>query len=69
MAENRLDREQETREKKTRKRAWTKPEVLPTPTPQEGYAFHWVRVSTRGQADKLDLIHTFTFDEAWAFSM
>jgi len=51
MAENRLDREQETREKKTRKRAWTKPEVLPTPTPQEGYAFHWVRVSTRGQAD------------------
>ena len=51
MAENRLDREQETREKKTRKRAWTKPEVLPTPTPQEGYAFHWVRVSTCGQAD------------------
>ena len=51
MAENRLDREQETREKKTRKRAWTKPEVLPTPTPQEGFAFHWVRVSTRGQAD------------------
>ena len=51
MAENRLDREQETRELKTRKRAWTKPEVLPTPTPQEGYAFHWVRVSTRGQAD------------------
>jgi len=51
MAENRLDREQETRELKTRKRAWTKPEVLPTPTPQEGYAFHWVRVSTRGQDD------------------
>ena len=51
MAENRLDREQETREKKTRTRACTKPEVLPTPTPQEGYAFHWVRVSTRGQAD------------------
>ena len=51
MAENRLDREQETRELKTRKRAWTKPEVLPTPTPQEGFVFHWVRVSTRGQAD------------------
>ena len=51
MAENRLDREQETRELKTRKRAWTKPEVLPTPTPQEGYAFHWVRVCTRGQDD------------------
>ena len=49
--ENRLGRELETRDKKTRKRAWTKPEVLPTPTPQEGFAFHWVRVSTRGQAD------------------
>ena len=49
--ENRLDRELETRDKKTRKRAWTKPEVLPNPTPEEGYAYHWVRVSTRGQAD------------------
>ena len=49
--ENRLDREMETREKKTRKPAWTKPEVLPNPTPEEGYAFHWVRISTRGQAD------------------
>jgi len=49
--ENRLGRELETRDKKTRKRAWTKPEVLPTPTPQEGFVFHWVRVSTRGQAD------------------
>ena len=49
--ENRLGRELETRDKETRKRAWTKPEVLPSPTPEEGYAFHWVRVSTRGQAD------------------
>ena len=49
--ENRLGRELETRDKETRKRAWTKPEVLPSPTPEEGYAFHWVRVSTRGQDD------------------
>ena len=49
--ENRLDRELETRDKETRKHAWTKPEVLPSPTPEEGYAFHWVRVSTRGQDD------------------
>ena len=49
--ENRLDRELETRDKETRKRAWTKPEVLPNPKPEEGYAFHWVRVSTRGQDD------------------
>ena len=49
--ENRLGRELETRDKETRKRAWTKPEVLPSPEPEEGYAFHWVRVSTRGQDD------------------
>jgi hypothetical protein len=49
--ENRLGRELETRDKKTRKRSWTKPEVLPSPKPEKGYAFHWVRISTRGQAD------------------
>jgi len=49
--ENRLGRELETRDKKTRKRAWTKPEVLPSPKPEKGYAFHWIRISTRGQAD------------------
>jgi hypothetical protein len=51
MAENRLDRELETREKKARKKSWTKPELLPSPKPQEGYTFHWVRVSMNGQAD------------------
>jgi len=51
MSENRLSRELETREKSTRKRSWARPELLPTPTPQEGYEFHWVRIATRGQAD------------------
>jgi hypothetical protein len=51
MAENRLDRELETREKKTRKRHWQRPETLPSPNPEPGYEFHWVRVSTQGQID------------------
>ena len=51
MAENRLNREQTTREKTVQKRAWTRPEVLPSPTPEPGYEFHWVRVSTQGQVD------------------
>jgi len=51
MAENRLDRELDTTEKKTHKAAWTRPELLPSPTPQEGYKFHWVRVATNGQPD------------------
>lgn len=55
MAENRLDRELTTREKTTRKRAWTRPELLPTPKPQEGYTYHWVRLSTRGEADPMNV--------------
>ena len=51
MAENRIDRELTTRETSTLKKAWTRPEVLPTPTPQPGYAFRWIRTSTQGQSD------------------
>lgn len=51
MATNRISRELETHEKTTRKRSWARPETLPSPDPEEGYEFHWVRVSTQGQAD------------------
>ena len=51
MANNHIDREQTTREKTTRKRAWQRPEVIPSPTPEPGYEFHWVRVSTLGRID------------------
>lgn len=51
MAENRLKRDIDTRETEVRKTAWRRPEVLPTPTPEPGYEFHWVRVSTQGQVD------------------
>lgn len=51
MAENRLNREQTTREKTVRKKAWQRPEVLPSPNPEPGYEFHWVRISTQGQVD------------------
>jgi hypothetical protein len=51
MAENRIDRELDTREKTTRKRTWQRPEVLPPPNPEAGYDYHWVRISTQGQVD------------------
>jgi hypothetical protein len=51
MAENRLNRELDTREKTGRKQAWKRPEVLPSPTPEDGYAYRWVRVSTLGNVD------------------
>jgi len=51
MVDNRLDRELETRDKTARKTAWKRPEVLPSPTPQEGYKYRWIRVSTQGNVD------------------
>ena len=51
MAENRLSRETQTREKATRKKSWQRPELLPSPNPEPGYEFHWVRVSTQGTVD------------------
>jgi len=53
MAKNELrtPREQETRETSTRKKAWTRPEVLPNPTPEDGYVYRWIRVATRGVSD------------------
>ena len=51
MAENRINRETTTREKVERKKAWTRPEVLPSPNPEPGYSFRWIRVATQGQVD------------------
>ena len=55
MSQNRTNRELETRETTVRKKSWTRPEVLPTPNPEEGYKFHWVRISTRGEADPMNV--------------
>jgi hypothetical protein len=35
--------------------AWAPPELLPTPDPEPGYAFRWVRVSTLNTADPLNI--------------
>ncbi len=51
MAQNRINRENEARETQVRKRSWQRPEVLPSPTPEPGYVFHWVRVAMQGQVD------------------
>lgn len=51
MAENRLKREQVTRSTTERARSWQRPETLPSPEPEEGYTFRWIRVSTQGTVD------------------
>ena len=55
MAENRLNRELETRDRTARRRGWERPETLPTPNPEPGYKFHWVRISTRGESDPMNV--------------
>jgi hypothetical protein len=51
MAENRIKRENDTREGTTRKKAWQRPELLPSPEAEAGYVYRWVRVSNQGAAD------------------
>ena len=51
LADSRANRETETRAKDERPRSWAPPTLLPDPTPEPGYTFRWIRVSTLGQAD------------------
>lgn len=51
MAENRLSRELENREAATRKKTWAPPQTLPSPTPQPGWVYRWIRTSMMGQMD------------------
>jgi hypothetical protein len=54
MAENRLNRDLETRETAKRKVTWKPPETLPSPFAQDGYDFRWVRISTLGTPDAMN---------------
>ena len=51
MAENRINRELESREKTVRRKSWQRPETLPSPTPEDGWSYRWIRVSTQGNTD------------------
>lgn len=55
MSQNRTSRELETRETEVRKKSWVRPEVLPSPNPEPGYKFRWIRISTRGEADPMNI--------------
>ena len=51
MAENRLSREVENREKASRPKQWKRADVLPEVDPMPGYVPRWVRISSLGKAD------------------
>ena len=56
MAEqNRQNREASTRDKDTRPTKWSPPQLLPDPTPEPGYAYRWIRVSTLNNADPMNV--------------
>lgn len=55
MAENRIPRDLQSREKAERPKHWAPPELLPVPNPEVGYEFRWVRVSTLNSADPMNI--------------
>ena len=52
---NRLSRELETREKVERPKQWMPPQLLTDPTPEPGYAYRWIRISTLNKTDATNL--------------
>jgi len=51
----RPSRDLETRELVERPKQWMPPQLLPDPTPEAGYAYRWIRISTLNKADATNL--------------
>ena len=52
---DRTPREIDTRVKTERQKNWMPPQLLPDPNPEEGYSFRWIRVSTLGNDDPMNI--------------
>ena len=55
MAENRTPRAAQTRGTDERVPSWRPPEILPNPLPQDGFTFRWIRTSTMGKDDPMNI--------------
>lgn len=55
MVDPRAPRELNTRATAERPKKWMPPELLPNPDPEPGYAFRWIRVSTLGTNDPMNV--------------
>ena len=53
--EPRASREQTTREAEAREMAWLPPNALPEPNPRPGIEHRWVRASSQGQPDPVNV--------------
>jgi hypothetical protein len=56
-------RDLQNREATSRKKLWQPADLLPAPTPQEGYEFRWIRKSMMGQSDPTNTSRSFR--EGW----
>lgn len=56
-------RDLDRRETTERKKQWTPPQLLPDPSPEDGYAFRWIRISTLNAPDALNI--SSKFREGW----
>jgi hypothetical protein len=64
MAEQRTKRASQAREVEQRPSdSWKPASVLPTPEPQDGWVFRWVRTSTLGKSDNTNVSQKFR--EGW----
>ena len=55
MADSRKTREGATRETQTRRKPWAPPSHLSAPDAPEGFVHRWIRVSMRGEEDKMNV--------------
>jgi hypothetical protein len=62
--DTRTSRDQETRDAGAREQVWIPPNVLPDPHPRPGLVYRWVRTSTMGQADPINV--STSFREGWS---
>jgi hypothetical protein len=61
--DDRTPRSVETREHDLRQQDWQQADLLPTPTPQPGWSFRWIRVSMLGEGDATNV--SLRFREGW----
>jgi hypothetical protein len=53
--DNREPRALQTRDTAERPKKWSPPQLLPDPTPEEGYAYRWIRIATLGKDDAMNV--------------
>lgn len=61
--DDRVSREQTTREAESREQPWSPPSILPDPEPRPGIAYRYVRTASQGQMDPVNVSQSFR--EGW----